>query len=131
MVKFFKTFSRIVRLTSCQPIIFFCQKALLQNSKKCWTGIFLAKEIDCYDVNAPDAGIHSVLKGAVRNLARAKCVDHIKRDIETVVDAMQNNNPWIIQNAFVKAYSRNEFGDEDQTLVPPQIMEWYKKDEVV
>ena len=71
------------------------------------------QDTHCFDFNAPDAGVHSVLKGGVRNLTRAKCVDHIKRDIEMVVDAMQNNNPRIIQNAFIRAYSRDKDGEVD------------------
>ena len=35
------------------------------------------QDTHCFDFNAPDAGVHSVLKGGVRNLTRAKCVDHI------------------------------------------------------
>ena len=85
------------------------------------------QDTHCFVFNAPDAGIHSVLKGGVRNLPRAKCVDHIKRDIELVVDAMQNNNPRIIQNAFVRAYERDRNGEINQSLIPAQILVWYEK----
>ena len=81
----------------------------------------------CFDFNAPDAGIHSVLKGGVRNLLREKCVDHIKRDIDLVGTAMQNNNPRTIQDAFVRAYGQDMNGEINQSLIPAQILDWYEK----
>ena len=86
------------------------------------------QDTHCFDFNAPDAGFHSVLKGGVQNLPRAKCVDHIKRDIALVVDAMQNNNPQIIQNAFIRAYERDTNGEKDKSLIPTQILDWYEKE---
>ncbi len=78
-----------------------------------------------YDLNAPDAGIHNVLKGGIRNRRRAKTVEHLKRDIRVAAADMLHHRT--VQNAFKKAYSRDKNGDVDETLIPSEIMAWYDR----
>ena len=78
-----------------------------------------------YDFNAPDAGIHNVLKGVIRNRRRAKTIEHLKRDIRlAAADALHHRT---IQNSFKKAYSRDKNGDVDESIIPPQIMACYER----
>ena len=78
-----------------------------------------------YDFNAPDAGIHSVIKGSVRNRKRAQTVEHLKRDIRLAcADVLHHRT---IQNSFKKAYSRDEHGDLDKSLIPPEILALYER----
>jgi len=53
-------------------------------------------------------------------------VEHIKRDIARVAQAMRDK-PRIIQNAFTKAYGRDQNGEVDESLIPAQILGWYEK----
>ena len=78
-----------------------------------------------YDLNAPDAGIHNVLKGGIRNRRPAKTVQHLKRDIRLAsADVLHHRT---IQNAFKKAYSRDKNGDVDESMIPTKIMAWYER----
>ena len=48
-------------------------------------------------------------------------VEQLKRDIRESTESFVHRRT--VQNAFKRAYSKNEFGDLHETLIPPAIME--------
>ena len=65
------------------------------------------------------------LKGQFVTGKRAQTVEHLKRDNRLAcADVLHHRT---IQNSFKKAYSRDEHGDLDESLIPPEILAWYER----
>jgi len=76
----------------------------------------------CFDYNAQDALFHNVLKRRLRAQGVPKNRDDLRLKFQRAIDQI---TPREIQKGFRRAYSRNEFGDQDDSLIPEPILEWY------
>lgn len=80
-----------------------------------------------FDVNAQDTMFHAALKLELKNGKMPKNSDHLQ--ILFKAAAKRASNPRTIQKGFVRAYSRDQNGDKDLTMVPQELNDWYSNND--
>ena len=80
-----------------------------------------------FDFNAQDALYHAELKRLLRKQGFPKSNDDLE---DKVTDAVNSISLNAIQRGFMRAYSRDENGDEDPSLIPETITDWFSDEEM-
>ena len=78
-----------------------------------------------FDFNAQDTMYHAELKRQMRKHRLPAKDDELKKVFQEVVDQISLDT---IQRGFLRAYSKNENGDEDTPLIPKSLERRYEED---
>ena len=80
-----------------------------------------------FDFNAQDALYHAELKRLLRKQGFPRSNDDLEDKVTDAVNSIFLN---AIQRGFMRAYSRDENGDEDPSFIPESITDWYSDEEM-
>ena len=78
-----------------------------------------------FDFNAQDALHHSELKRLLRQEGLPRGDNDLKNKFQDAVNKISLDS---IQRRFIRAYSKNEEGSEDSSLIPDSLEGWYEDD---
>ena len=78
-----------------------------------------------FDLNAQDALYHSELKRLLRQKGLPRGDNDLKNKFQDAVSKISLDS---IQRGFIRAYSKNEEGSEDSSLIPDSLEGWYEDD---
>ena len=76
-----------------------------------------------FDLNGPDALLHSRQKATMRGYPAPLHQTHIVRDFSRACEEACTDR--LIQRCFMRALQRNAEGEIDKSLIPEAIREWY------
>lgn len=80
-------------------------------------------------LNAQDATYHATFKSELRKEGPASKKGGAAELRKKVQNVYKGFDPRAIQKGFMRAYSRNEVGDLDESLIPSSFKEWYLDEE--